>query len=257
MTDLQRQQTTLCGLRGNRSQYNLEKLPPAEHISYKQEMVGEQYGWVKIISPEKRWNKGWNHCFVLTKCQGCGSIQWQNYGNLKQGKSRGCQQCSQPRKIPKWLDRRLTAAKQRCENPKDKSYHNYGARGIKFDFPSVTEAGLYLIKKYGMPKKALEIDRINNNGNYAPGNIRFVSHKINNLNKRGTVLTHFSQEYWPYCYTTIIKKLSQGMTRKEIIEDAYEAVYRKRKNWKLIDARLDFMTYEMPEEIIVLPYREN
>ncbi len=29
----------------------------------------------------------------------------------------------------------------------------------------------------------------------------------------------------------------------------------KRKNWKLIDARLDFMTYEMPAHIIVLPYR--
>ena len=257
MTDLQQHQTTSSGLRGRRSPYNLESPPPAAHISYKPEMVGEQYGWVKIISPEKCWNKTMNHCRVLTKCQGCGSIQWQDLGNLKSGKSKGCQSCSQPRQIPLWLDRRLTAAKQRCENPKDTGYHNYGGRGIEFKFSSVTEAGLYLIKSYGLPKREMEIDRINNNGDYAPGNIRFVTHSQNNSNKRTTVLSRFDQQYWAYSYSTVIRKLSSGMTREEIIQDAENAVKEKRRNWKLISARLDFMTYEMPDDIIVLPYREN
>jgi len=66
------------GSKGNRGQYNLEKLPPAKHISYKPEMVGEQYGWGKIISAQKRWNAKMNHCYVLTQCTGCHSIQWQN-----------------------------------------------------------------------------------------------------------------------------------------------------------------------------------
>jgi len=35
------------------------------------------------------------------------------------------------------------------------------------------------------------------------------------------------------------------------------AVSERRKNWKIISARLDFMIYEMPEKITVLPYREN
>lgn len=126
-------------------------------------MVGQQFGWVKIISSEKRWNKKQVHCYVLTQCDRCGSIQWQLYCSLKSGKSKGCQSCSQPRQIPLWLDRRLAAAKQRCENPNDGGYHNYGARGIKFAFTSVTEAGLYLIKTFGLPPKELEIDRINNN----------------------------------------------------------------------------------------------
>ena len=55
----------------------------------------------------------------------------------------------------------------------------------------------------------------------------------------------------------VIKKLSQGMTREEIISSAETAVFEKRKNWPTIAARLDFMTYEMPEDIIVLPYRES
>ena len=103
----------------------------------------------------------------------------------------------------------------------------------------------------------MEIDRIDDNGNYAPENLRFVTHAENNLNKRTTVLTQFVQSYWPYAYSTTIRKLSSGMTREEIIQDAENAVAEKRKCWRLIATRLDFMTYKMPEDIIVLPYREN
>ena len=251
MMDLQLPKNTLFGLKGNRSRYSLESLPPAVHISFKPEMIGQQFGWVKVISAEKRWNASWNHCYVLTQCIGCGAIQWQLLSNLQRGKSKGCQSCSQPRQIPLWLEKRLTAAKQRCENPQDKGYHNYGARGIKFEFSSVTEAGLYLIKKYGLPKRELEIDRIDNNGSYARDNIRFVTHTENNSNKRCTVLSRFSQKYWPYVRSVVIRKLSDGLSRKEIIQDAETAVFEKRKNWRLIQARLEFMTYEMLEDIIV------
>lgn len=171
MKDSQQLPTTWSGCKGKRSQYSLESPPPAAHISYKPEMVGEQYGWVKIISPEKRWNEKQNHCYVLTQCQGCGSIQWTLRDALVSGKSKGCQHCSQARKIPLWLYKRLMAAKQRCENPKDASYRNYGARGIRFQFPSVLAAGLYLLEQYGLPDREYEIDRINNDGDYAPGNI--------------------------------------------------------------------------------------
>ena len=257
MMDSLQLQTISSSSRGRRSPYNLESPPPAEHISYKPEMVDEQYGWVKIISPEKRWGKNWSKPYVLTECQGCGTIQWQNLENLKSGKSKGCQNCTQQRQIPRWLDRRLTAAKQRCENPNDQGYKNYGARGIKFDFPSVTEAGLYLIQEYGLPDRNMELDRIDDNGNYAPGNLRFVDRKKNQANRRITVLSRFEQEYWPYAETVVRKKLSEGLTRDEIIEDAEKAVEEKRKSWRLISARLDFMTFEMPEDIIVLPYRGN
>lgn len=257
MKGSQRPRITSYGSEGNHGRYTLEQPPPAAHISYSPEMVGTQYGWVKIIGPEKRWNKTWNKCYVLTECQSCGSVQWTILGNLTRGISKGCQRCSQPRQIPKWLDRRLTAAKQRCENPNDAGFANYGGRGIRFQFPSVTAAGLYLIEAFGLPDRAMEIDRIDDNGDYAPGNIRFVTHTKNNQNKRTTVLTEFDQRYWPFSYTATIRKLSSGMTREEIIQDAEDAVMEHRKCWRLIFARLAFMTYEMPENIIVLPYRGN
>ena len=255
MKDSQLLQTTSSLSRGNRSPYNLESPPPAEHVSYKPEMVGGQYGWVKIISPEKRWSKKWNHCYVLTQCQGCGSIQWQNLENLKTGKSKGCQGCSQQRQVPKWLYKRLSAAKQRCENQNTKNYYNYGRRGIKFLFPSVQAACLYLMEKFGIPEREMQLDRIDNNGDYAPGNLRFVTPTENKRNRRSTVLSQFDQKYWPYTRTVVTRKLSEGMTRYEIIEDAGKAVGKKCRNWHTISARLDFMTYEMPESITVLPYR--
>ncbi len=76
-------------------------------------------------------------------------------------------------------------------------------------------------------------------------------------NKRNTVLTEFHQKYWPYARSVVIRKLSKGLSREEIIEDAELAVFEKRKNWKGIEARLDFMIYEMPERITVLPYQGN
>ena len=252
MKDLRQRPTTSSGLRGNRGRYGLDSPPPAVYISYKPEMVGEQYGWVKIISPEKRWNRNWNSCYVLTECQGRGSIKWQNRTNLTRGVSKGCQNCSQPRRIPRWLDRRLTAAKQRCENPNDPEYRNYGARGIRFAFSSVLEAGLYLIREFGIPDRALEIDRIDNEGDYAPGNLRFATRAENMANRRITVLSRYDPEYWPYAETVVRRKLAQGLSREQIIQDAETAVFEKRKNWRYIEARLEFMTYLNPWSLIII-----
>lgn len=180
---------------------------------------------------------------MLTQCVNCGQIQWTILNNLQRGISRGCQKCSQPRQLPRWLDRRLTAAKQRCENPKDAAYKNYGQRGIKFNFPSVLEAGLWIIENLGLPNRDLEIDRIDNNGHYEPGNIRFVTRKENCSNRRITRLVEWNPTYWPYARNVVVRKIAQGMSREEIIQDAILAVQDKRKNWRIIDAKLDFMTY--------------
>lgn len=256
--DLQQPQITSSGSRGNRSRYTLGSPPPAAHISQSPDLVGKRYGWVKIISPEKRWGEKWNRCYVLTECTSCHSVQWTFLSNLTRGISKGCQNCSQnPKPIPMWLDRRLTAAKQRCENPNDRQYRHYGERGIRFNFPSVTQAGIWILKNVQDVRREYEMDRIDNNGNYEPGNIRFVPRTINSGNRRLTVLSEWDQEYWPYCRNVVTRMLSAGKTREEIIESARQAVREKRKGWRILSAQLDFMTYEMPDRITVLPYRDT
>lgn len=225
--DLQQQKTISCSQKDEAIPSPLPWPKGAVRSSRKPEMVGTQYGWLKIISPVKLWSKTWNHSWVLVQCTGCGTVKWIDLHNLQSGQSKGCQHCSQKRKIPLWLDRRLTAAKQRCENPNDRNYANYGGRGIKFCFSSVTEAGLYLMAVYGIPDRCLEIDRINTNGNYEPGNIRFVTRAANLGNRRKTVLSEFWQGYWPYARNVVTRKLSQGLSREEIIQDAKKAVAEK------------------------------
>lgn len=252
-------QTTSCGFKGNRGRYHSGTLPPAEHVSYKPEMVGTQYGWVTIINPEKRWSKNWNYCYVETRCTSCGKNEWINLGALTSGRSNGCQNCSEkdlPR-IPRWLGRRLTTAKQRCTNPHDPQWGSYGGRGIEFRFSSTMAAGLWILDNLENVTPTLELDRIDTNGHYQPGNLRFVDRKANVANRRNTVFSHFDQCYRPYARSVVIRKISAGMSRAEIINDARTAVKLRYKAWPLIEARLAFMTYDMPGHIVVTPYRDT
>ena len=119
--------------------------------------------------------------YVLTECIGCGNIQWQYLSNLQNGKSK---------RMPKMFTAKKDSLMARPQTDSGKSRDAkiqtmqaitiYGEHGIRFSFPNVTEAGLYLIRTYGLPDREMEIDRINNDMDYAPGNLRFVSHAENN-----------------------------------------------------------------------------
>lgn len=74
--------------------------------------------------------------------------------------------------------------KQRCNNLKNKSYKNYGGRGIRCLFKSSQEFVDYVVNELKVDPRGLQIDRIDNDGHYEPGNIRFVTCKVNNNNRR-------------------------------------------------------------------------
>lgn len=86
------------------------------------------------------------------------------------------------------LRRRLSNAQQRCTNSKAKSYKWYGQRGIKCLFTSFEQFYNHVVDDLGIKNleqlKGLQLDRINNDGHYEPGNIRFVTQKVNLNNRR-------------------------------------------------------------------------
>lgn len=83
---------------------------------------------------------------------------------------------------------------QRCYNPADKSYPDYGGRGIQVceewqnDFVSFHKC------VGDAPSKDSMIGRIDNDGNYEPGNVRWEMRVDQNRNKRSNVMIEYRGE---------------------------------------------------------------
>lgn len=74
---------------------------------------------------------------------------------------------------------------QRCTNPKDPDYHRYGGRGIKVASRWLTFAN-FLDDMGVKPVKGMSIDRIDNEGDYIPGNCRWATPKMQANNRSTT-----------------------------------------------------------------------
>jgi hypothetical protein len=97
-------------------------------------------------------------------------------------------------------------AKYRCTKPLNDHWEAYGGRGIKFLFESfkqfLTELG---------PKPALEyqLDRINNDGHYEPGNVRWTTPKENSANRRAFDCAANLRRRKPVASTPLFSELPQ------------------------------------------------
>ncbi len=126
--------------------------------------------------------------FGLYICPSCGEIYKTRTNAVNAKQSKQCRGCS--RLIHGLTNSKayqcLGAIKQRCFNPKDISYKNYGARGI-----TVCDEWLdiFVFKKWFDSNyvNGYEIDRIDNDGNYEPDNCRFVTPSSNMKNRRCSV----------------------------------------------------------------------
>lgn len=115
----------------------------------------------------------------------------------------------------------------RTSNKKDKSYKNYGDRGITVceewkDFLQFKEWAL--ANGY---QETLTLDRMDNEKGYYPSNCRWADRAVQDNNKRQSVKLEYAGkvktiDQWAKEYninrSTIVHRLDKGMTIKEAIE---------------------------------------
>jgi hypothetical protein len=87
---------------------------------------------------------------------------------------------NRPVHMQRWAD-----INTRCYNPNCPQYHDWGGRGItnywRHDFKGFNT---YLQEHLGDCPPGYSIDRIDNDGNYEPGNLRWASKSEQGKNRR-------------------------------------------------------------------------
>lgn len=182
----------------------------------------------------------------LCQCRKCGKIRPIPAYNLRRGKSKSCVQCANakrvaetavfsrlgiPRDVCERLSNRFYAARSRCTDPTNPKFADYGGRGVQMRFSCAEDYITHLITLPGWDDKKMEADRINNEGHYAAGNLRFASRSMQNLNKRTTCLVEhqgvlypakvFHEKFAPKYRDlgTVARKIREGLSAEEIIAD--------------------------------------
>lgn len=78
-----------------------------------------------------------------------------------------------------WLE-----MKRRCFNPDRPGYQNYGGRGITICSQWINNFEQFLADVGYKPDDSYSLDRIDNDGNYEPGNVRWADRKTQSRNQR-------------------------------------------------------------------------
>lgn len=130
---------------------------------------------IEYIKEEKQW---------LAKCV-CGKKKLVWISHLTSGKSISCScigrsthNMSKSKTYNSW-----DSAKQRCTNPNNGRYHDYGGRGIKMCDRWINSFENFLADM-GEKPEGKSIDRINCDGDYEPLNCRWATNKEQSNNLR-------------------------------------------------------------------------
>ena len=164
---------------------------------------GRRFGRLNTLASDFSLPDGTGRRYRVVVCQcDCGTVKVMQVRRLKNGTARSCG-CLHREQVAKQLTDLWTrhgyarhplyyviwkGIVQRCTNPHNKSYPDYGGRGIGICKEWREDGGTFVrwaLQNGWAP--GLDIDRIDNDGDYSPGNCRFVTRRQSNQNTRANV----------------------------------------------------------------------
>jgi hypothetical protein len=166
---------------------------PRVEFARMHDLAGKKFGRLTVLARHGARASG--EATWLCECE-CGERIVRAGSNLRRGhvKSCGC--------FRREMSRRSTGVKHgesaspsveyrtwermisRCENPRASGYENYGGRGITICAEWRHDYSAFLAAMGRRPGAAYSLDRIDNDGNYEPGNCRWATRAEQNRNKR-------------------------------------------------------------------------
>lgn len=131
--------------------------------------------------------------------------------------------------------RAWSAMKTRCYNRRARSYEDYGARGIIVCSRWLRSFENFLRDVGRRPSSKYSLERINNSGNYEPGNVRWATATDQQNNRRTTIFVNLRGHRIPIKKACRILGIDRQMT----------AVYNRiKRGWT-------------PEHAIKIPIKEK
>lgn len=149
------------------------------------DLIGARFAWLTVISYEIDPHR--KRGMLTCRCD-CGRMTVVRKSSITSGGtiSCGCRRGKNAKHGMKGTPEYMAydAARQRCRRRSHGQYRNYGGRGIEFRFDNFDQ----FFAEIGMrPGPSFSLDRIDVNGHYEPGNIRWAALEMQMNNRRDNV----------------------------------------------------------------------
>lgn len=119
-----------------------------------------------------------------------------------------------------------SSMKKRCQNPAFRSFHNYGGRGVAVCEEWASSFERFLEDMGPRPDENHTLERIDNDGNYEPGNCRWATRReqMNNIRKNVVlVVDGEAATLAEWCrrngiaHSSVLKRLANGWDVKRAV----------------------------------------